>query len=112
MAAYQAASDRLAAVHTHVVGISVDSVPSKRAWAASFGGLDFDLLSDFYPHGGVAERYGVLRPDGITERALVLVDRRGRVAFARTYEIPVEPPLDDVFAVIARLSDDPTRTLP
>lgn len=105
MAAYQAALGRFAALNTHVLGISVDSVPCKIAWAQSLGGLDFDLLSDFYPHGLVADRYGLLRPEGFAERAVVLVDRRGRVAFARTYELPVEPPVDEVVAVLERLVD-------
>jgi peroxiredoxin len=105
MAAYQAALGRFAAHHTHVLGISVDSVPCKQAWADRLGGLGFDLLSDFYPHGAVAERYGVLRPDGIAERAVFLVDRRGRIAFARTYDIPHEPSVDEVFAVLEQLAD-------
>lgn len=43
------------------VGISVDSVPCKKAWAESLGIVDTPILADFWPHGGVAQLYGLLR---------------------------------------------------
>ena len=76
---------------THVLGISVDSVPAKIEWARTLGGISYDLLSDFHPHGGVAEVYGVQRDDGISERAIFVVDKAGRVVFARVYDIPTLP---------------------
>lgn len=105
MASYQSNFQRFEAVNTHVLGISADASPSKAAWAASMGGLSFDLLSDYYPHGEVAARYGVLRPDGLAERALFLVDRDGIVRFTRTYGIPEQPDVNDVFQAIGELGD-------
>ena len=76
---------------THVLSISVDSVPCKVEWAKSLGGISYDLLSDFFPHGSVAQLYGVARPDGLSERAIFLVDKQGLIAFARVYDIPTLP---------------------
>ena len=76
---------------THVLGISVDSVPAKIAWAKTLGGITYDLLSDFHPHGGVAEAYGVARDDGLSERAIFVVDKTGQVVFAKVYDLPTLP---------------------
>jgi peroxiredoxin (alkyl hydroperoxide reductase subunit C) len=76
---------------THVLGISVDSVPAKIEWAKMLDGITYDLLSDFHPHGGVAQSYGVQRDDGISERAVFVVDKAGQVVFAQVYDIPTLP---------------------
>jgi len=76
---------------THVLGMSVDAVPSKAEWAKSLGGISFDLLSDFHPKGAVAAAYGVAREDGISERATFVVDKSGAIGFARVYDISVLP---------------------
>jgi peroxiredoxin len=103
MASYEAARDRFARLDTHVLGISTDPVPSKAAWARHLGGFWFDLLSDFHPHGAVAAAYGVLQPDGFSERAVFVVDRDGRVAFARRYPIGEQPDVEEVFRVLEQL---------
>ncbi len=76
---------------THVLGVSVDAVPAKVEWAKSLGGISFDLLADFHPHGRVAEAYGVMREGGISERAVFVADKAGQVVFAKVYDIPVLP---------------------
>jgi mycoredoxin-dependent peroxiredoxin len=63
-----------------VVGISVDGPNANRVFAQQTG-IDFPLLSDFYPHGAVAEKYGVLVPVGVAERAVVGIDKEGKVAY-------------------------------
>jgi peroxiredoxin len=74
---------------THVLSISVDSTAAKAAWAKSLGGVSYDLLSDFYPHGAVAERYGVFdKAHGVAERAVFLLDKEGRIRYRRVYEVP------------------------
>jgi peroxiredoxin (alkyl hydroperoxide reductase subunit C) len=73
-----------------VVGISVDGPNANRVFAQQ-SGIDFNLLSDFYPHGAVAEKYGVLVPVGVAERAVVGIDKGGRVAYINVHpftEIP------------------------
>jgi len=106
MSNYQAALPRLDASETVVLGISVDAQPAKAAWAQSLGGVTFDLLSDFHPHGDVARRYGVMREqDGISERAVFLVDKSGRIAWAKKYEIPEQPDQGELSREIAKLTD-------
>ncbi len=61
------------------VGISVDSVPTKKAWAEHMGLKKLRILSDFWPHGGVAKLYDLFREkEGFSERANVLIDEGGR----------------------------------
>lgn len=104
MAAYEADWAWFQAHDTHVVAVSVDSVPCKIEWAKSLGTISYDMLSDFHPHGAVAERYGVSRPDGISERAIFVVDKQGRIAFARVYDIPTLPDNAEVRQVVERLT--------
>jgi glutaredoxin len=86
-----------------VLGISVDSVPTLRAWAASLGGITYPLLSDFHPHGAVAARYGVLREDGTSERALFVVDKAGCVAYVDIHDIDDQPDNDVVLEALRRI---------
>jgi peroxiredoxin len=87
-----------------VLGISVDAQPAKAAWAKTLGPISYDLLSDFHPHGEVAEKYGVYRAkDGISERAVFVVDRNGRIAWAKVYPIPELPNNQEVLEALQRL---------
>ena len=104
MQTYERAQDRFRALDTAVLGISIDAGPSKNAWATALGGISFDLLSDFHPHGQVAERYGVMRDDGISERAIFVVDKSGKIAWAKKYEIPEQPDAEELFRVLEALS--------
>ena len=101
MSGYQSNLDRFAALDAAVLGVSVDAQPAKAAWAQSLGSISFDLLSDFHPQGEVARRYGVFREnDGISERAIFVVDKQGRIAWARTYAIPEQPDTNEVFEAL------------
>lgn len=103
MQTYERTRDRFDALDTVVFGISVDAAPAKKAWAASLGGITFEMLSDFHPHGAVASAYGVMRADGISERAIVVIDKQGRVAWAKTYAIPEQPDLNELLGVLETL---------
>ncbi len=60
-----------------LIGISVDSRHTLRAWGEQEG-YDFSLLADFWPHGGVAKEYGVfLDAKGFANRATFLIDPSG-----------------------------------
>jgi len=101
MSGYQSSLDRFDALNAAVLGLSVDAQPAKAAWAQSLGSISFDLLSDFHPQGAVARQYGVFREnDGISERAIFVVDEQGRIAWARTYEIPEQPDTNELFEVL------------
>ncbi|MBY6351777.1 peroxiredoxin [Rhodococcoides corynebacterioides] len=67
---------------TAVVAISVGPPPTHKIWAAEQGYL-FPLLSDFWPHGEVAQRYGVFNEKlGFANRGTFLVDTEGVIRFA------------------------------
>jgi len=71
---------------TIAFGLGVDSVPSNKAWAKSMGISKTRLLADFWPHGKVANLYGVFREiDGFSERANILIDESQKVVFAKVY---------------------------
>ncbi len=105
--AYEGERPRLDALSAHVLAISVDAGPSKKAWADSLGGVSYDLLSDFHPHGAVARAYGVMREDGITERAVFVVDKAGIIRWARQYAIPEQPDLAALFAALEAVDGRP-----
>lgn len=77
------------------MGISCDNVPTNIAFGKHLGGLSYPLLSDFYPHGEVAQRFGVFRTGdplpGISERAVFVVDKQGKIAWAKVFELPTQP---------------------
>ncbi len=80
-----------AGLDTQVLGISVDSVPCLQAWAKDLGGITYPLLSDFWPHGAVAQQYGVLRAEGHSERALFIIDKQGIIRYVDVHEIDKQP---------------------
>jgi peroxiredoxin len=85
------------------LGLSVDTVPSKAAWAASLKIKETRLLSDFWPHGKVAKVQGLFRPEqGISERANVIVGESGRVIFVKVYPISQLPDLEEIFSFLTR----------
>ncbi len=89
---------RLGAV---ALGLSVDTVPSKKAWAASLKIKETRLLSDFWPHGKIARALGLFRTDGgISQRANVILDEQGKVIFVKVYPLKVLPPIDEILAVL------------
>ena len=104
MPAYEADLERFKGYDAQVLGISVDSVPSNAAWAKSLGGLSYDLLSDFHPKGEVAKAYGAWREnDGISERALFIVDKEGKIAYQNIHNIADQPDNEDLFEVLRKL---------
>lgn len=102
MTDYEAARSEFDATGTHILGISCDAGPSQKAWADSLG-LTFDLLADFHPKGAVAEAYGVMREDGIPERAIFVIDKKGVVAWTAKYDIPQQPPQDELLRVLREI---------
>lgn len=87
--------------NTVPLGMSVDSYPSKNAWAKELGIANVRLLADFWPHGQAAQDYGLfLTEKGVSERANVLIDEEGKVAWVKTYEIPELPDIEEVLTVV------------
>ncbi|MCX5991044.1 MAG: peroxiredoxin [Chloroflexi bacterium] len=91
----------LESLNTIPVGLSVDTVPSKKAWADNLGIKAVRLLSDFWPHGQVAGAYGIFREkNGFSERANIIVDENGKIAFVKVYEIRQLPDMREIIGVI------------
>lgn len=90
-------------MNAQVLGISIDHVPCLQAWAESLGGINYPLLSDFWPHGDIASRYGVLREEGYSERALFILDRDGIIRYIDVHDIDEQPSNDVLFEEIRRM---------
>ncbi len=108
MPAYNADLDKFAGFDAQVVGISVDSIFSHIAWQKrDIGLLKYPLASDFYPHAEVIKKYGVLRTGdpipGISERAVFVVDKQGKIAMSKVYELGDQPDINDVWEVLEKL---------
>ncbi len=108
MPAYNADLEKFAGFDAQVLGISVDSIPSHIAWQKrDVGMLNYPLASDFYPHGAIAEKFDVLRKGppipGINERSVFVIDKKGKVVFAKVYDLGEQPDNEDVFEVLRKL---------
>src|SRR5689334_21874479 len=90
-------------LYAEVLGVSVDSVWSHKAFADKMG-IKYSLLADFHPKGAMSEKYGVYLGDkGITGRAIVIVGKDGKVAWLKNYDIPVVPDVKEVAAALSQV---------
>ncbi|HEV2197144.1 MAG TPA: redoxin domain-containing protein [Candidatus Acidoferrum sp.] len=86
-----------------VLGVSVDSVWSHKAFADKMG-IKYSLLADFHPRGAMSEKYGIYLADkGITGRAIAIVNKGGKVAWFKNYDIPVVPDLAEVAGALSQV---------
>ena len=91
-------------LNTIALGISVDSVPCKKAWADSLSITKVQLLSDFWPHGEVAAAYGIFREkNGFSERANIILDVDHKAAFIKIYEISKLPDITEIIEVLKQM---------
>jgi peroxiredoxin len=98
---------RLDELNTIALGIGVDSVPSNKAWGQSMDIRNTRLLADFWPHGAVAQLYGVFREaDGFAERSNIVVDENQTVVFAKTYATSMLPDIDEVVDFLSGEGND------
>lgn len=96
--------DEFVKLNTVAVGISVDTVPSKKAWAKSLGIQGTRLLSDFWPHGEVSRSHAVFREkEGVSERANIIVDERGRLAFSKVYPMKELPDIEEILKFLREM---------
>jgi len=86
-----------------LLGITVDNIPTLFAWTNQMGELWFPVLSDFWPHGAVASKFGVLRSEGVTERAIFIIDKQGVVRFSHVSDINKRPPLELIVKELEKL---------
>ena len=87
-----------------LLGITVDNIPTLYAWTRQMGKLWFPVLSDFWPHGEVAARYGVLRSEGVSERALLYIDKKGIIRDIQVNDINKRPDLESCATVLEQMN--------
>ncbi len=86
-----------------IVGITTDNLPTLFAWTQQMGGVWFPVLSDFWPHGEVSGKYGVLRTGGISERALFVIDKQGVIRYIDVHDINERPNLEELVRALEKL---------
>ncbi len=104
MTLFQEFLDEFERLNAKLVGISVDNVWAVQAWAENKG-ITFPLLCDFHPKGTVAELYGVMRDDGVSERALFIVDPEGIIQYSYVSPIAENPGVDRLLDVLDKLQE-------
>lgn len=97
------------ALNAQVLDISVDSIPSHVAWRQrEIGPVQVPLCADFYPHAEVTRKFGILREGmpvpGISERAAFIIDKSGKIAFAKVYGISQLPDIQELIRALRGLS--------
>ena len=92
-----------------LLGITVDNIPTLYAWTNQMcmggGKLWFPVLSDFWPHGAVAQKYGILRTDGVAERALFVIDKKGIIRYIDVHDINERPRLEVLVGELQKLNN-------
>lgn len=109
MPALDADREKFAALDAEVMDVSIDSIPSHIAWQKKdIGIMTIPMCSDFYPHGEVTRAFGILREGppipGISERAAFIIDKTGKVAFAKVYPLDQQPNNDELLEAVRRLN--------
>ena len=103
---YQAQRASVLASRADTVAVTVDSIMNTTAWERAIGPFEFPICSDFWPHGEVSRRYGVLEEHGeragASQRAVFAIDDRGMIAFRKTYAPEEIAPLDEALAALER----------
>jgi peroxiredoxin len=109
MPAFEADLAKFAGYNAQVVGISTDSVPCHIAFQQSLGGLTFPLAADKWPHGEVGKAYGVFPAAaaphlGIHERAVFIVDKQGKIAWVKVYDLKEQPDIAEVLDGLRKIA--------
>ena len=105
MPSYEADLERFNDLDTQVLGISMDATHSLREFGEKLG-ITYPLLSDFYPQGAVTDLYGVRHPAGMAERALIVIDKNGKVAWIHVHRPTSEAPnSEELFEALRKLDN-------
>jgi peroxiredoxin len=96
--------DTFKELNTIAVGVNIDSIPSKNAWAQSLNINNTSLLSDFWPHGEVAKIYSIFREkEGFSERANIIIDENQKIIFVKIYEISQLPDINEIISFLKNI---------
>jgi alkyl hydroperoxide reductase subunit AhpC len=90
------------------VGVNTDSVPSHIAYQKQLGGLSYPLASDRWPYARVASDYGIFPPTRhqvafINDRAVFIVDKEGKIAWSKIYELKHVPDMGEIVGEARKL---------
>jgi peroxiredoxin len=112
MALYNQVLPEFRRLHAEVIGISVDGVWCHTAFAQARN-LHFPLLADFEPKGAVARSYNVYRQgEGVTERALFVIDGEGVIRWSHLSPMGVNPGADGILEALEALLADQASSAP
>jgi peroxiredoxin (alkyl hydroperoxide reductase subunit C) len=100
---YNIAQDVFESNDAVLLGITVDNAATLYAWTQQMGGVWFPVLSDFWPHGKVAEQFGVLRTSGTSERAIFIIDKEGIIRYIDVHDINDRPGLESIIKELEKL---------
>jgi peroxiredoxin len=104
MQSLEANKETFDSLNTVALGLSVDTVPCKKAWAESLGIENTSLLSDFWPHGEVAKLYGIFREEhGFSARTNIIVDEEQKIVFVKIYEPKTLPDINEIIDFIKNM---------
>jgi peroxiredoxin len=108
MVSFQVEREKFLAEQAEILGVSVDSIMNTTSWEREIGPFDFLLGSDFWPHGEVSRRYGVLREGdpfkGASERAIFVIDKAGKIRFSRIHPVDQIPDLEETLDALRELA--------
>lgn len=100
---YNIVRDMFEANNAILLGITVDNIPTLFSWTNQMGKLWFPILADFYPHGKAARQYGILRTDGVSERAIFVIDKKGIIRYIDVHDINQRPSLEVLIAELEKI---------
>lgn len=106
--AFQADLDQFEALNAQLLAISTDSVACHMAFQESLGGLKYPLASDRWPYAETAKAYGIFPAAeaphlGVNERAIFIVDKNGKLAWSKVYDLDDQPESSDILQVLREL---------
>ena len=100
----EASLTRLEKAGAVAFGVSIDTTFSKHAWAKSLEIEKTRLLSDFWPHGEVADAYGLFDDHaGRSERSAVILDEKGVVRWKKVYPVSERPDIEEILIEVEKI---------
>jgi peroxiredoxin (alkyl hydroperoxide reductase subunit C) len=84
--------------------VLADNLPSLKAWAQGIN-VSFPVLSDFWPHGHTSLKYDVLRSEGIAERAIFVIDKKGVIRYIDVHDINEDPGMNAIIRTLEEIEE-------
>ncbi len=108
MSVMQANLAQFTGLNAQVVGINTDTIFTHKAFQKSLGGLSFPLASDRWPYAEAATAYGIFPAvkhqfGGVNDRAVFVLDKEGKIAWSKVYELRQLPEVNEILAAVRLL---------